>query len=92
MKQRTLLASPKVPPIPTMSQHRRDAEIEAWISNRLQLRDLFAGVTSTEIRRDRLKAVLLERGLTESIAGRMEGKSVTWRKLFSTLYHAELGD
>lgn len=80
----------KVPPIPTLSKHRKDAEAEAWICTRLNLRDLFAGVTSTETRRDRLKVVLLERGLTESIAGRMDGKPVTWRKLFEQLYGVKL--
>lgn len=80
----------KVPPIPTRSQHRRDTEREAWICERLRLRDLFAGVTTIEVRRDRLKVVLLERGLTESIAGRMSGKPITWRQLFKELYGEEI--
>ena len=82
----------RVPDIPTKSQHRRDAELEAWVCDRLQLRDLFAGVTSTETRRDRLKVVLLERGLVESIAGRFDGKPITWRALFERLYHVSLTD
>jgi hypothetical protein len=73
-----------------LSDHRRDAELEAWICKKLALRDLFAGATSTDTRRDRLKVVLLERGLTESIAGAIEGKPVTWRKVFTRLYHVEL--
>lgn len=80
----------KVPPIPERSQHRRDAEREAWICARLHLRDLFSGVTTIEVRRDRLKVVLMERGLTESIAGRMGGKPITWRQLFEELYREEL--
>jgi hypothetical protein len=80
----------RVAPIPTKSKHRKDAELEAWICERLQLRDLFAGVTSTETRRDRLKVVLLERELTESIAGRADGKPITWRDLFKQLYDEEL--
>ena len=36
------------------------------------------------------KVVLLERGLTESIAGRHEGKPITWRALFAKLYTDEL--
>lgn len=71
----------KVSPIP-LTDHRKSAEREAWICERLKLPHLFAGVTSTELRRDRLKAVLLERGLTESIAGSRDGKPLTWRKLF----------
>lgn len=79
-----------IAPIPKTSQHRKDAEREAWICERLQLVHLFGGTTSTETRRDRLKVVLLERGLCESIAGRLDGKPVTWRKLFEQLYGAEL--
>lgn len=82
----------KVPPITTKGQHRREAELEAWICERLHLRDLFAGVTSTEIRRDRLKVVLLQRGLVESIAGRFEDKPISWRELFKKLYGEELAD
>lgn len=69
-----------------LAQHRKDAELEAWIVKTLRLRDLFAGVTSTEIRRDRLKALLLERGLTHSHAGKRGGKPVTWSQLFEQLY------
>lgn len=87
------MKSARVAEIPaSTSQHRRDAELEAWICERLHLRDLFAGVTSTETRRDRLKVVLTERGLTESIAGRLEGKPVTWRALFERLYHDTLSE
>lgn len=83
-------AAEAVTTIARLSQHRKEAELEAWISARLKLRDLFCGVTTTEIRRDRLKVTLLERGLTESVAGRFEGKSITWRALFERLYHVPL--
>lgn len=71
----------KVAPIP-LSDHRKSAEREAWICARLHLPHLFAGVTSTETRRDRLKVVLIERNLIESIAGSRDGKPITWRALF----------
>ncbi len=87
-RQSTPQASPA--PLATISEHRRDAELEAWICKRLQLRDLFAGVTSREIRRDRLKVVLLERGLIESIAGKFDGKPVTWRELFRRLHNESI--
>lgn len=77
-------------PIAKLAQHRKDAELEAWICRHLRLRDLFSGTTSTEIRRDRLRVALLERGLTESIAGKFEGKSVKWAALFERLYHVPL--
>jgi hypothetical protein len=80
----------RVAPIPTKSQHRRDAELEAWICERLQLRDLFAGVTDTATRRDRLKVLLTQRGLTDAIAGRMNGKPISWRALVKQLYQDDL--
>lgn len=71
----------KLAPI-RLSDHRKAAERDAWICERLHLPHLFAGVTSTETRRDRLKVVLIERGLTESIAGSRDGKPITWRALY----------
>jgi hypothetical protein len=85
MKARKLLAD-----VPATSQHRRDTELEQWICERLKLRDLFAGDTTTEIRRDRLRVTLLERGLTESIAGSRGGKTVKWRAIHKQLYGEDL--
>jgi hypothetical protein len=80
-----------VTPIPaTTSAHRRDAELEAWICKRLALRDLFAGDTTREMRRDRLKVTLLRRELTEAVAGKFQGKAVKWRELHRQLYGEEL--
>lgn len=84
------MPAPKVAPIAIKGQHRKDDELEAWICARLNLRDLFAGMTSRETRRDRLKVVLLERGLIEAIAGRLENKPITWRQLFQKLYSEEI--
>lgn len=33
----------KVPPIPTLSKHRKDAEVEAWICNRLEALHVYDG-------------------------------------------------
>lgn len=66
--------------------HRRDAELEAWICERLKVRDLFAGVTTREIRRDRLAVLLEQRKLTDSHAGKIGGKAHTWRELAMRLY------
>lgn len=71
----------KLAPIP-LSDHRKAAERDAWICERLKLPHLFAGVTTAETRRDRLKVVLLERGLIDSIAGTRDGKPLTWRTLY----------
>lgn len=85
MKQRKLIAD-----VPTVSQHRRDIELEAWICERLKLRDLFAGDTTPEIRRDRLRVTLIERHLTESIAGSRSGKPLKWRQIFEQLHNEPL--
>lgn len=82
--------STPAPTVEQLSQHRRDSELEAWICSKLKLRDLFAGVTTPEIRRDRLKVVLLKRGLLGSVAGRFNGASVSWRALYAKLYGEEL--
>jgi hypothetical protein len=81
---------PEAAAIATTSQHRRDAELEAWVCKRLALRDLFAGLTDRETRRDRLKVVLLQRELTEAVAGKFQGKAIKWRELFSQLYGESL--
>ncbi len=72
-----------------MSEHRRDTEVEAWICRELRARDLFAGVTSREIRRDRLVAHLTQRHLMDSHAGKIGGKALTWRALVEKLYGAQ---
>jgi hypothetical protein len=88
MTRRKLMDSPAAPA--QASKLVRDIVNEQWIANRLALPNLFLGQTTTETRRDRLKVVLLERGLTESIAGRLDGKPVTWRELHRRLYSEEL--
>lgn len=75
---------------PAASALVRDIVNESWVCKRLGMPHLFAGLTSLEIRRDRLKVVLLERELTESIAGRADGKPITWRALFRQLYNCDL--
>jgi hypothetical protein len=77
-------SAPTAPP--TLSGHRREAEIEAWACEQLKCRDLFAGTTTREIRRDRLVALLTSRKLMDSHAGRMAGKPQTWRELVTRLY------
>ena len=75
---------------PLYSQHRKDADLEAWICKKLGLRDLFAGTTTTDTRRDRLKVVLTERGLADSHAGSFDGKRISWRQIFTRLYGGSL--
>lgn len=70
-------------------EHRREAELEAWICERLKVRDLFTGDTTREIRRDRLIVLLEQRHLTDSHAGKISGKSLTWRELVAKLYPSQ---
>jgi hypothetical protein len=75
---------------PAVSQHQLQANLEAWVLRKLLLPHLFEGVTTTEIRRDRLKVVLMERGLVNSYAGEHAGKRVSWKTVFKSLYGEEL--
>ncbi len=88
--RRTAAAPPPPATPPTLSQHRRDAELEAWICKTLRSRDLFAGVTDTATRAARLRVTLLQRKLVDSHAGRFGGQSISWREVFKRLYHEEL--
>lgn len=73
-----------------LGHHRYQANLEAWALTKLHLPNLFQGTTTTEIRRDRLKVVLLERGLTHSIAGRFDRQDVTWSTVFRRIYDENL--
>ena len=64
----------------TKSQHRMDTETELWICEQLKLPHLFAGYTDKGMRAERLKVVLLSRGLTNS----------EWRSKYRALYGSEL--
>lgn len=69
--------------------HRRETELEAWIAERLHVRDLFDGDTTREIRRDRLQVLLEQRKLMSSYAGKISGRSLTWRELVAKLYPSQ---
>lgn len=72
--------------INSLSEHRRETEVEAWICLKLRTQDLFGGTTTREIRRDRLVAHLEQRHLMDSHAGRIGGEAHTWRELVTKLY------
>lgn len=77
-------------PAQPLSQHRKDAELEAWVCRRLALRDLFAGATDSATRAGRLRAVLIERDVVEAIAGSFEGKTISYREIHKRLYGEDL--
>lgn len=60
---------------------------ETWIARRLRRPDLFAGVTTPDDRRERVRAAILEGRMAEAIAGKRTGQSAeTWRELFGRIY------
>ena len=63
------------------------AHVEAWIIRRLGEPGLFAGVTTADERRERVRALIERRQLRLAIAGRNpQGKPETWAALFARVY------
>ena len=66
-------------------------QVETWIAWRIGRPDLFAGVTTPDERRERVRTVILDRGMAEAIAGRREGHPCeTWSALFTRVYGVPL--
>ena len=66
--------------------------VEAWIARRLDRPDLFAGVTTAEDRRERVRRAILDGGKSEAVAGRRPGYGCeTWRETFERVYGQPLG-
>lgn len=64
---------------------------ETWIARRLRRPDLFAGVTTPDERRERVRAAILDGRMSEGIAGRRQGHECeTWRQLFERIYSQPL--
>lgn len=63
------------------------AHVEAWIVRRLGEPDLFAGITTAEERRERVRELIERRQLRLAIAGRNpSGKPETWQALYERVY------
>jgi len=84
---------------PNLTARARTSELagptiveERWIAEHLGARDLFDGATSFELRRGRLRALLLGRELGDAIAGKRNGQPERWCELFARLYREPLGD
>lgn len=61
-------------------------QVEAWICDRLR-KDLFAGLTTPEERRERLRNEIIDRCMCDAIAGRRKGQTCeSWSELFERLY------
>lgn len=66
-------------------------QVETWIAWRIGRPDLFAGITTPDERRERVRMAILDRGMAEAIAGRREGHPCeTWSALFTRVYGVPL--
>lgn len=69
-----------MPPGPTIA-------VESWIARRLGRPDLFAGVTTADERRERVRQAILDARATHAIAGKRKvGGCLTWADLFAEQY------
>ena len=59
---------------------------ETWLARRLGAPHLFLGVTTSGIRRDRVRSRILDLECAEEVAGRASGNPETFRGLFARLY------
>lgn len=60
---------------------------ETWIARRLRRPDLFAGVTTADDRRERVRAAIVDGRMAEGIAGkRRDASCETWSDLFARVY------
>jgi hypothetical protein len=74
-----------------MSFDPRTIQGEIWLAGRLGIDDLYAGVTTREQRRERLREEILNRGLAQVVLGRApDGKSDTYSRAFERLYREAL--
>lgn len=64
---------------------------ETWIARRLRRPDLFAGVTTPDERRERVRAAIVDGRLEMAIAGKRAGQAAeTWSDLYRRLYGQSL--
>ena len=64
---------------------------ELWLARGLHASSVFEGLTTPEIRRERIRREILDRGMADVVAGgRSAGKPETWAGLFLRVYGEEL--
>lgn len=66
---------------------------EGWLGDRLREHgvDIFAGASDHAIRRERIRAAIVEKGLAPVIVGRArDGKPLTYSQAFERLYGTPL--
>jgi hypothetical protein len=69
----------------------REVQGELWLAGRLGIDDLYAGLTTREKRRERIREAILDRGLEQVVLGRApDGKADTYSRAFERLYRQPL--
>jgi hypothetical protein len=65
---------------------------EAWLAQRLGEHGagIFTGLTDRDVRRERIRAAIVEHGLEAVIVGRHEGRPETYAQVFERLYGTPL--
>lgn len=66
---------------------------EAWLARRLWdhgVRDVFAGITTPEVRLERMRSAILSNNLADVIVGNRDGKPETYGECFARLYSTKL--
>jgi hypothetical protein len=64
---------------------------ELWLAQALGCPSIFEGITTAEIRRERIRREILSRGLGNVVAGgRAAGKPEVWASLFSRIFGCDL--
>lgn len=69
-------------------------DADVWFANRFGRRgfaEVFAGVTTPEERRDRIRALIVREGLGPVIAGSSQGRPVTYSEAFERAFKEPLG-
>lgn len=62
-------------------------QVETWIAWRIGRPDLFAGVTTPDERRERVRSAIVNDCLSDAIVGRRPGHPCeTWTDLFTRVY------
>jgi len=72
--------------MPSYADNEVSVYVELWIAQRLRRPDLYAGVTSVDERRERVRAVILEQGLADVA---VKGQT-TWRQAFERAFRQPL--
>lgn len=77
----------------TRSPMAEQLDREAWLAKRLGdhgVAEIFAGLTDPAVRRERVREVILARGLECVIVGRHEGKPCTYAEIFQVIFGVPL--